>query len=196
MKIAMAHARIDDARAREQLLQSAEHLAEAIDQMRSLAAELTPPMLYQAGLMPTLAWLAQRLYADHGLEVTIDADEVAEALSDDFKAFVFQAVRELLLNVVKHAHTHRAAIVVQRSAPPGFLEVVVSDQGIGCDAAQILKHSGSGFGLMSIRERLRGLGGAFDLRRGDANGCRVMLSVPLVDPEGPRERANGHHTGG
>jgi signal transduction histidine kinase len=70
---------------------------------RSLSVELSPPVLHDHGLAAALEWLAVQARKHHGAKVSVDADSSANPKAIDVRVFLFQAVRELLLNAVKHA---------------------------------------------------------------------------------------------
>ncbi|MEW6750083.1 MAG: PAS domain-containing protein, partial [Candidatus Latescibacterota bacterium] len=146
------------------LEQVRELVNESIQVSRSLTAELSPPILHEAGLSAGLSWLARWMRDKHGLEVELDLDRQADPRREDVRVLLFEATRELLLNVVKHAGVTRARV---RLAPLAGeeVEVVVSDQGAGFDPAALpgAGPAGGGFGLFSIRERLALLGGRLEI---------------------------------
>jgi len=153
-------------------------LRQSIEEARSLTAELSPPILYSAGLVPALAWLAQWMHEKHGLTVVLDAAPEVDPHTEDLRVFLFQAVRELLFNVAKHAKTRRAEIRVRPGA--GEIQVTVTDQGRGFDPARLA--ASSGFGLFQIRERLHLLGGRLDADSALGRGASFTLFVPIAPP--------------
>jgi signal transduction histidine kinase len=138
---------------------------------RSLTAELSPPILSEAGLKAGLQWLARRMFDKHGLAVELRISEDGH-MPQDIKVLLFESVRELLFNVVKHARTRSATVTVQRSDLN--LLVTVSDRGIGFDPNELpaVGEAGGGFGLFSIRERVELMGGtlAIDSSEGQGSG--------------------------
>jgi CheY-like chemotaxis protein len=86
-------------------------------------------------------------------------------------------VQELLFNVVKHGETQSAEVSL--SEQDGFLTVRVSDDGAGFDPESLDSALGSpGLGLLSLRERIRSIGGTLDIRSAPGEGSRIVLSVP------------------
>jgi len=155
-------------------------LGESGEVARDLSHELSPTVLHEHGLAAGLRWLGRWMGEKHGLAVEVDAAEAAEALAPDAKVLVYQSVRELLFNVVKHAGVGEARVTV---APPagGLVEVVVSDAGRGFAAAPSAEPPrGGGFGLFSIRERLALIGGRLETGNGATGGSRCRLVVPLA----------------
>ncbi|MDX1779130.1 MAG: ATP-binding protein, partial [Thermodesulfobacteriota bacterium] len=97
--------------------------------------------------------------------------------------FLFQAVRELLLNVVKHSGTRRSKLSIKKD--DDYIKVTIVDDGVGFEPAQtaIDKHKTSGFGLFSIKERLAYLGGDFDIQSNPGGGTCATLLAPLTIDE-------------
>ena len=153
-------------------------LDESIAASRSLTVELSPPVLYDAGLAPALEWLATQVQEKHGLAVAVEADRGAEPASEDTKAFLFHAARELLFNVVKHARVGRAS--VRLSSCGGEVALEVRDAGAGFDPAELGPGGDrvSGFGLFSIRERLEALGGRIAIESAPGQGACFTLFAP------------------
>jgi signal transduction histidine kinase len=156
-----------------------ELLTEAIDASRSLTAELSPPILHEAGLAAALDWLARWMKDQHGLVVSVSADAQANPSQEDVSVLLFQSVRELLFNVVKHVQVKTARVEMGRRYDR--LEVVVSDEGVGFDPSQVHheKRSSASFGLFSIRERLGLLGGSMKIESTVGRGSRFTLAAPL-----------------
>jgi CheY-like chemotaxis protein/anti-sigma regulatory factor (Ser/Thr protein kinase) len=156
-----------------------EMIGQSIDVARSLTGELSPPMLHEGGLVPALLWLVRWMKEKHRLAVELVAPERVTTETEDTRVLLFQAVRELLLNVVKHAKTHSAHVEVQRAEDQ--LQVTVWDEGIGFDPAQLKAGRGgnSGFGLFSIRERIELSGGTIKIDSAVGSGSRFTLCAPI-----------------
>ncbi|MBI5510399.1 MAG: PAS domain S-box protein [Deltaproteobacteria bacterium] len=156
-------------------------LDEAIQASRSLTAELSPPALHAKGLGAGLEWLAGRMRDKHGLEVTVQADADAEPGVEALRLVLFEATRELLFNVVKHAGVRRAAVTLARG-PQDRLLLTVADDGAGFDvgALDVGPASGAGFGLFHIRERLSHFGGALQIDSAPGRGSRFTLMTSLA----------------
>jgi len=155
-------------------------LDQIIDHTRTLTFELSPPILYELGLDAALEWLAESLEARYQLRIRVQCVAWRETLGDDLRAFLFTAIREVLLNVIKHAQAHRVTVKLRKDV--ASIVAVVSDDGIGFVPTLLpnLRSDNSGFGLFSIRERLRHLGGHLDILSSPDHGTRVTLVVPVV----------------
>ena len=154
-------------------------ILEALQGSRSLTKELSAPVLYESGLVAALEWLALWLKEHHGLKVQMDLDENTTPTQEDAKVLLYQSVRELLLNVVKHAGTSTARVRMTRTNE-NHLKIVVEDSGAGFDPDERWKNEDlfSGFGLFSIRERLDLLGGQLEVDSSPGRGSTFTLLVP------------------
>jgi|YelNatPaOPRAMG01_1025707.scaffolds.fasta_scaffold00341_12 signal transduction histidine kinase len=156
-------------------------LEKTIEETRSLTFKISPPILYELGLEAALEWLTERFGREHGLLTFFESDRQPKSLDEDLKILVFQAVQELLVNVVKHANARNLKVSVWREGD--ILQVGVEDDGVGFNPQDLgLRHGEGGFGLFSIRERLRPLGGNLRVSSEPGQGTEVTLSVPLSGP--------------
>jgi CheY-like chemotaxis protein len=121
-----------------------------------------------------------------GLLVHVDVPGVTPPLSEDHTTMLFQCVRELLFNVLKHAGTDRASVTMTNDGQ-GKLEIVVHDDGVGCDPVAIRESRADKFGLFSIRERMEAIDGWMELESRPGAGTTVTLGVTVGDarPELP-----------
>jgi signal transduction histidine kinase len=171
-----------------------ELLDEAIRATRALTFELSPPILYQMGLGPAIRWLAQQMKSQFGIDISVEASPDAEPQAEDLRVFLFQSVRELLMNVVKHAQSETASVTL--AWDDDKLRLVVEDRGKGFTHARSGAGTagGSGFGLFNLAERWHMLGGSFTVTARAEGGTRVVLVAPLAksvpDAEGLREDAD------
>lgn len=153
---------------------------EVIADTRGLTADLGTPVLYELGLGEALAQLVRRFEQVHGITARHEDDGRDKPLGEASRLCVYQAVRELLHNVVKHADTD---LVIVRTARDGeqFVASVV-DRGAGFDSRDhVFRVTPSGgFGLFNIRERALHLGGSFELRSQPGRGTEAVLTIPLA----------------
>ena len=78
-------------------------LQQTIRETRSLSFELCPPFLYELGFETALEWLAEQTSKKHGIALHFESDKQPKPLADDIRVVLFQATRELLANIAKHA---------------------------------------------------------------------------------------------
>ncbi|MBN1837752.1 MAG: response regulator, partial [Spirochaetales bacterium] len=158
--------------------EASELLDRAIGVSRSLTSELSPTVLYTAGLTAALAWLGEWMELHHELAVEVHAESAAEPQSSGIRILLFQAARELLFNVVKHSGAQRAVLSLEREGQDSFV-LIVSDHGKGFDPDALVGRKGAdrGFGLLSISERLQLLGGSARIDSRPGRGTSVVVSV-------------------
>jgi PAS domain S-box-containing protein len=155
-----------------------ELIDDAIETSRSLTAELSPPILLQGDLFLALEWLARWMHDKHELEVTLLAGKKIEPLKMEIILLLFQAARELLFNVVKHAGVKAARVDVNQV--DGQIVMTIGDEGAGFDPNHFRAEGGpsGGTGLFGIRERLFYIGGHMDIDSAPGQGSRFRLIVP------------------
>jgi PAS domain S-box-containing protein len=152
---------------------------EAIRDTRSLIFEISPPVLYDLGLEAALEWLTDQMQQRHGIRAIFHDDGMEKRLENNMNVLLFQFVRELLVNVVKHAHAESVNVTIRHNNRS--VEIEVEDDGIGFEFpdSEIRSTGNMGFGLFSIRERLDNLGGVFRIFSTPGHGARIVLSVPI-----------------
>jgi PAS domain S-box-containing protein len=164
----------------ELVVEARSSLDEAIAAARSLSVELYPPVLLSAGLPAALTWLADQTRRKYGLDVRVSADRRANSDRKDIRTLLFESVRELLVNAVKHARADRISVSLALDADDALC-ITVADQGIGFDPAALVDSANSGrvgWGLFSIRERLTLLGGRFEIQSAPGQGTVFRLIAP------------------
>jgi signal transduction histidine kinase len=152
-----------------------------LDEMKksvnALTYELSPLVLRQMGLWSALEWVAKNLKQRYDLQIRLKGNESATPLDENVGVVLFRAIREILINVAKHAGTGFASVSVRES--DNALEVSIRDTGKGFDLNDQSGHVGAGhFGLFSVRERLKYIGGSLSIRSRPGAGTTVTLRVP------------------
>ena len=150
-----------------------------IQQTRSLTFELSPPVLYELGLVPALESLVEQVEKRYNLRIHFMEDSRPKPVSEDLAVLLFRAVQELLFNVVKHAKAQKARVAIVRDGE--HIRIRVEDNGIGFDPSEIDSHEDRArrFGLFSITERLQHLGGRVEIESTPGRGTQVSLTAPL-----------------
>lgn len=189
MRLDRLHANVKDPTQQKAARQIDELLSESIEASRNLTVQLSPPVLHDRGLVAAIEWLSRQFAKEHDLKVELLAIDDVEVLDEHVRDFLFQTVRELLFNVVKHAGVSEAQVVVRRAGPE-LLQVTVRDEGKGCDPRRLLEGSSEeGFGLFHAQRRVEFLGGTFEVESGDGGGCAVSITVPARGVDRPSRRA-------
>ncbi len=160
-----------------------ELIEECIESTRSLTFELGSPLLYELGLEAALENLAEQTEKRHDIPIEFTDDGQPKPLEDDMRAMLFQAARELLVNALKHAEADTVRIGVRRE--DSMVRVSVEDDGTGFDPDDVSAGAGAteGYGLFSIRERIKHMGGWLQIESKPGAGTRAHLAAPLqTDP--------------
>jgi PAS domain S-box-containing protein len=157
-----------------------ELIGQTIKSIRSLMFELSPPILYDLGLEEAIEWLAEHFSQEYGLKIQVNRDKQPKPLKTEGNIMLFQAVRELLLNIVKHSKATYAKIYIQRAC--NDLRIIVEDNGIGFEINLIdhKQHKIKGFGLFSIFERLEYYGGNMMIESNQSQGSKITLLMPII----------------
>jgi len=154
-------------------------IAQTIEYTKSLTFQLGTPLLYEEGLEAALKWLGYQFQKQLGLVFHFEDDLKPKPIADETRILLYQAVRELLINVTKHAKARNVKVSIQRDYKD--IQISVEDDGIGFDTSKIesYKSKDGGFGLFSIHERLKYLGGHFKFASKSGYGTKSTLTVPL-----------------
>ncbi len=169
---------LDDAATAQQrqvLLERASDLvANARERVSSLSFQLSPPILHDVGLVAATQWLAEDLERGYGLSVHVDAeDDGATPLDEALRVTLFRALRELLINVARHAGTAQASVRIRCRDERAAIEV--EDHGVGFDSRAISR----GFGLRSVCDRVEHMGGEVRIDSRPGEGTRVEACAPV-----------------
>ncbi len=164
----------DDA-IKQDILMVKDGLADSLKRIQSLTNELGVPILYELGLLEALeAFMSEEMKCRHNINATLETDGSETMFNDGIKIFVFRSLRELLINVIKYAQATEVSVTI--NGDNEHVRIAVSDNGVGFQKAQ--KGIGSGFGLFSIRERARYLGGQLTISSEADKGSCVTIEIP------------------
>jgi len=155
----------------------------ASESTRSLAAQLAPAMLHELGLTPALEWLGEEIERTFGLKIAVSDDGRPKPLSHEVRAILYRAVRELLINVAKHARTDSAR--VESMLQQARIVIRVIDSGIGYEAGRTVASARRGLGLITVRERLSLIGGSAEVQSTPGGGTTAVLVAPLAADQPP-----------
>ncbi|MBI1805668.1 MAG: PAS domain S-box protein [Ignavibacteria bacterium] len=162
------------------LLQELRELVEqSIYDTQSLTFELCPPILYELSLEAAIEWLSEQMQQQHKIEFRFIDDKQAKPVVDELRIVLFQAVREVFMNVIKHANAQRVTVGVLKENTN--IRIDIQDNGIGFDSSAQTNSTdaGGGFGLFNIRERLAYLGGKVEISSWPHAGTTVTIKAPL-----------------
>jgi PAS domain S-box-containing protein len=170
---------VDDARAdtHSTLEQLQKWLSDAIALTRDLSVDISPSVLRGEGLAQAILWLCSRMKEQYGLQIKVSATDHLNHLEDHLRIMVFQTVRELLFNIVKHAGTLEASVVIERTNGTG--RITISDQGKGFNTA-IFSHDPTGaHSILLLRDRLILMRGNMTIESTPGQGTQAVIEFPM-----------------
>jgi signal transduction histidine kinase len=142
-----------------------------VQMVRNISLLLRPSMLDDLGLLPALKWLARETSRNSGVNVEVQADELPDSVPDEYKTCLYRVVQEALRNCCRHAHATQACISI-RPAAKGLV-LMIQDNGTGFDPS----HE-KGLGLIGMEERVKRIGGFFQIKSSSGLGTTIALELP------------------
>lgn len=149
---------------------------DAIATTRRISTSLRPPILDNLGLLPAVEWQLEQFGQRTGIEYDLHCDGEASGLSQDQTIALFRILQEGLTNITRYAGANRVSVVLIIDAQQAALDVI--DDGIGFDVEE--KSSGGSYGLYSMQERARALGGSLDIMSRAGEGTRLRVRIPVT----------------
>jgi len=160
-----------------ELRQVQQLLSDAVGITRSLSIDLSPIVLQGEGLAEAILWLASQMKAQHGLEVQVQELAKLQNFDNQMRLLLFQTVRELLFNIVKHASTSEAKIILEEI--DGKARITVNDAGRGFEVERVLNDAKAAHGLLIIQDRLGLMGCSLEIVSAPGHGTRVVIETSL-----------------
>ncbi len=147
----------------------------SVNSIRDIALLLRPSMLDDLGLIPALEWQAREVSRRSGIKVKVSAENVTDSLPDEMRTCIYRVVQEALQNVLRHSGAKCATVTVRQNEHSLFLSV--EDDGHGFDPSLT-----RGLGMLGMEERVRQLGGQFEVQSTTGKGTvlRATLPVPVA----------------
>ena len=162
---------------------------EALQEIRTTSYLLHPPLLDEAGIAAATRWFVEGFAKRSGIQVDCEVPECVERFDRNCELVVFRVLQESLTNV--HRYSGASAAKIRLWLASGVLRFEVTDNGRGIPDQQLRRvQSGgesAGVGIAGMRERVRELGGQFEVRS-DENGTTVSIAVPASRKTAPREK--------
>lgn len=156
--------------------------------VRRIVAALAPAELDEAALAGALERMLDRLAAETGVATELHVDASIPALPTAVEVALLRTAQSAFANVRLHAHAEKVVVNFVDAEDAVRLDVV--DDGVGFDVAEWdgspEQNRSSGYGLHSMRARLRELGGGLDVESAPGDGTALSAHVPLAQPGGVR----------
>ena len=155
------------------------HIAEALENSRKITYDLSPPVLYELGLVETMYWFTDKLNEEQNIRAKFTTNVKTLELPESKLIIVFRVIQELVNNVLKHAQANNLEIGFK--AKKNSFEIKVADNGKGfrINGSLDTKFKKSGFGLFAVKERVNNLGGWFSVQSEPGIGTFIKITLPL-----------------
>jgi PAS domain S-box-containing protein len=157
-----------------------EMMNKVVGNVRTMTFDICSPTLYKFGLETAVSELLEdKLGTRNEVSYSFCDDNKTKPLPEDVKVALFQSVRELVNNLIKHARANNVTVDIRRCKDN--IRIAVSDDGVGFKVEELesSEQSRSGFGLFSIAERLKYIGGSFEFQSQPGFGSSFTLEAPL-----------------
>ena len=145
----------------------------SVNSIRDIALLLRPSMLDDLGLMPALEWQAREVSRRSGVKIAVTAEDVSDSLPDEMRTGIYRLVQEALENVFRHSGAKTAVVTVRQGE--GSLFLSVEDDGSGFDPTKT-----RGLGMLGMEERVRQLGGQFEVQSAPGKGTLLKVTLPIA----------------
>ncbi|NLB25526.1 MAG: GHKL domain-containing protein, partial [Bacteroidales bacterium] len=157
-----------------------ELLKNAISESRIITYDLSPPVLYELGLVPAFKWKLEQIGEKFKIKTTLVSEFNKLNIRKEFKILVYRIVAELLNNAIKHASADLIEVEVKKSKD--FYYITVRDNGVGFQKKMNNRVTmKGGFGLMSITERLENIKGRLEIKSGKGKGTEAIVRIPASE---------------
>jgi len=154
-----------------------ELITTTVGSVSRICSELRPAILDDVGLSAAIEWQAGEFTSRTGIPCNIQTDPQEIRLSEELSVAIFRIFQETLTNIVRHAKA--SEVDVQLRLTPGDFSMRVSDDGVGMDISGPQK--GDSFGLLGVKERVRGFGGELTFGTGDKGGACLDVVIPTSE---------------
>lgn len=156
-------------------------VAQSLNELQRLIADLRPSHLDDLGLAATLRWYAGEVESRTQLKVDCEVLGEDRSLPSEVRTALFRVVQEALTNTVKHANAQKAHIRLIYA--DNYVSVFVEDDGRGFDPKKLGASSRPSWGLIGMRERASLLGGSLEILSSYDRGTSIEMRIPYQIPE-------------
>lgn len=165
--------------AREDCESLQEYLGEVIEEVRRLSWDLSPAILEDLGLTSALRWLVSNFRTLYAMKTTAEITEIDDLFPENNRIIIYRVIQEALANVGRHSRAKNVSVVIRRDQDRVAFTVEDDGKGFDSDGSLNREDSKTGLGLKTMNERVRMMGGDFDLWSREGEGTRINFSVSI-----------------
>ncbi|MBZ5623752.1 MAG: hypothetical protein LAQ69_34385 [Acidobacteriia bacterium] len=155
-------------------------IQESIRELRTTSHLLHPPLIDEMGLPVTLRSYVEGFEARSGIRVALTLDPHLPRLEHDVELAIFRIVQESLTNIHRHSHSQTASILLARKSTEIRLQISDEGTGIPPEVMARTEWGTAGVGIAGMRERVRLLGGRFEVSSGHV-GTTICILLPATE---------------
>jgi two-component system NarL family sensor kinase len=171
---------VSDVAIRETVEESIRLTDQSISEVRTLSYLLHPPLIDEAGLIPSLRWLTRGFQERSGIEVTFDAADPLERMPREVETALFRIVQEALTNIQRHSGSTVARIRLEKEQNEIRLEIEDDGRGLPEDLREKTALTAAGVGVAAIQQRVRELGGQLQIQSRE-RGTSIVVTMPILE---------------
>ena len=163
----------------EKLAQGVSMLQDAHNEVGIISSDLRPPIIDDLGLATTVGWFCRRFEeSSPWIFVTHAIDLPRADIPDEIEIAIFRVLQEAMHNIAKHSQCDEVHVRLSKNG--SLIELVVKDNGVGFEMPSVLTvdKDYKGFGLLTMKERARLLGGSCSIESTVGAGTVVSASWP------------------
>jgi signal transduction histidine kinase len=158
---------------------------ESIESVREISANLHPRQIERLGFCTAVNTMVDKLSHSSAMDIQCRCDQVDDAMTKEAKIHVYRIIQESLTNIVKHSEA--TVVILEIRKNQNNIEITIEDNGKGFDTERLSSQLGwgrvidvaRGFGVASMTERARIVGGTLTINSQAQKGTTVHLALPL-----------------
>jgi PAS domain S-box-containing protein len=154
-----------------------ELITTTVGSVSRICSELRPAILDDVGLSAAIEWQAGEFSSRTGIVCNIETTPPQIKLSEELSVAIFRIFQETLTNIVRHAQATEVEVALRLT--PREFSMRVCDDGIGMEDSE--PHKMNSFGLLGVKERVRGFGGDLSVCKGELGGACLHIVIPEPD---------------
>jgi PAS domain S-box-containing protein len=162
---------------REAIVKAREDASIVAHEIQALSHRLHSSKLEYFGLAKAAASYCSELSDQYNVEIDLQSEDIPNDLSPEIALCMFRVLQEAMQNAIKHSRSKRFDVSFRRT-PSEMICLAVHDSGIGFDPGEAIK--GKGLGFISMKERMKLVGGELSIESQPGKGTTIRASVPLI----------------